>query len=153
MTPNKRAHILYKDYRTLSSTLLKRSKTTYYNHYFDINCNIKNILEGIKSRMIIKNDISCQHVDIFNMLFTSDVFPSALKTAKVVPVHKKDSKQEFSNYQPISPLSNLDKILEKLMCSRIFKFFNNNNLFYPLQFGFRQNYSTTHGLISLNQNH
>ena len=100
---------------------------------------------------LLKNDISRQLVDIFNMLFTSGVFPSALKLAKVVPVHKKDSKLDFFNYRTISHLSNLDKILEKLMYTRIFKFFNNNNLFYPLQFGFRQNYSTTHALISLTE--
>ena len=37
------------------------------------------------------------------------------------------------------------------MYTRIFKFFNNNNLFYHLQFGFRQNYSTAHALISLTE--
>ena len=37
------------------------------------------------------------------------------------------------------------------MCTRIFKFFNNHNLFYPLRFDFRQNYSTTYGLISLTE--
>ena len=37
------------------------------------------------------------------------------------------------------------------MYIRIFKFLNNNNLFYPLQFGFRQNYSTTHALINLTE--
>ena len=30
-------HTRYKEYRNLLSTLLKRSKTNYYNHYFDIN--------------------------------------------------------------------------------------------------------------------
>ena len=49
------------------------------------------------------------------MTFTLGVFPSALKIVKVVPVHKEDSKLDFSNYQPISLLSNLDKILEKIM--------------------------------------
>ena len=82
------------------------------------------------------------------MTFTLGVFPSALKIVKVVPVHKKDSKLDFSNYRPISLLSNLDKILEKLMYTRILKFFSNNNLFCPLQFGFRQTYSTRHALIS-----
>ena len=48
------------------------------------------------------------------MSFTSDVFPSALKLAKVVPVHKKDSKLDFSNYIPISLLSNLDKNTGKI---------------------------------------
>ena len=73
-------------------------------------------------------------------------FPSALKIAKVVHVHKKDSKLSTNL---ISLLSNFDKILEKLMYTRIFKFFNNNNLFYHLEFGVRQNYYVTHPLISL----
>ena len=39
---------------------------------------------------LLKNDISCQLADIFNMSITSGVFPFVLKIAKVVPVHKKD---------------------------------------------------------------
>ena len=39
------------------------------------------------------------------------VFPSVLKTAKVVPVFNEDSKLDFSNYRPISLLSNVEKIL------------------------------------------
>ena len=85
------------------------------------------------------------------MSFTSRVFPSALKIAKVVPVHKKDSKLNFSNYRPISLLSSLDKILEKIMYTKIFQFINNSNLLHPLQFGFRQNYFTAHALISLTE--
>ena len=34
----------------------------------------------------------------------------------------------------------------------MFRFFNKNNFFYSLQFGFRQNYSTTHALFSLTEN-
>ena len=49
------------------------------------------------------------------MSFTSVVFPSALKIAKIVPIHEKDSKLDFSNYRSISILSNLDKILEKIV--------------------------------------
>ena len=70
--------------------------------------------------------------------FSTGVFPSILKIAKVVPIHKKQSKLVYSNYHPISLLFNLDKMLEKSMYSRIFKFFNDNNSIYPLQFGFRQ---------------
>ena len=43
------------------------------------------------------------------------VFPSVLKTAKVVSVFKKDSKLDYTNYCPISLLSNIEKIHEKLM--------------------------------------
>ena len=66
------------------------------------------------------------------------VFPSALKTAKIVPVFKKDSKLHYSNYHPtISLVSNIEKILEKLMYERLYTFLNNNNIIYNLQLGFR----------------
>ena len=66
------------------------------------------------------------------------VFPSVLKTAKVVSVFKKDSKLDCSNYRPISLLSNIEEILEKLTYERLYIFLNNNNIIYSLQFGFRQ---------------
>ena len=79
------------------------------------------------------------------------VFPSVLKTAKVVPVFKKDSKLDYSNYCPISLLSNIEKTLEKLMYKRLYTFLNNNNIIYNLQFGFRQQYSTSH-IINITEN-
>ena len=90
--------------------------------------------------------------DLFNLSFTTGVFPSVLKTAKVVPVFKKDSKLDYSNYHPISLLSNIEKILEKLMYKRLYTFLNKNNVIYNLQFGFRQQYSTSHALINITEN-
>ena len=66
------------------------------------------------------------------------VFPSVLKTVKVVPAFKKDSKFNYSNYRPISLLSNIEKILEKLMYKRPYTFLDYNNIIFDLQFGFRQ---------------
>ena len=74
------------------------------------------------------------------------VFPSVLKTAKVVPVFKKGSKLNYSNYRPISLLSNIEENLEKLTYKRLYTFLDNNNLTYDLQFGLRQQYSTSHAL-------
>ena len=37
---------------------------------------------------LLKNDISIQLSDIFNVFFSTGVFPSTLKIAKVVPTHK-----------------------------------------------------------------
>ena len=90
--------------------------------------------------------------DLFNISFITGVFPSVLKTAKVVSVFKKDSKLDYNNYRPISLLSNIEKILEKLMCKRFYTFLNNNNAIYNLQFGFRQQYSTSHALINITEN-
>ena len=49
-------HKEYKDYRNMLSTILKQSKTNYYNHYFEANWNsIKNTWKDIKSILNIKN--------------------------------------------------------------------------------------------------
>ena len=77
------------------------------------------------------------------------VFPSVLKTAKVV---QKDSKLDYCNYHPVSLLSNVEKILEKLMYKRLYTFLNSNNIIYNLQFGFRQQYSTSHALANITEN-
>ena len=54
------------------------------------------------------------------------VFPSVLQSAKVVPVFKKYSKLNYSKYRPISLLSNIEKILEKLMYKRLYAFLDYN---------------------------
>ena len=86
---------------------------------------------------LLKNDISTQLTNILNMPFATGVCPTILKVAKVIPVHKKDSKLDFSIYRPISLLFNIEKILERLMYNRIYKFFS-ENIIHPLKFGLRQ---------------
>ena len=101
---------------------------------------------------LLKNQISKQLADLFNLSFPTGIFPSALKTEKVVPVFEKDSKLYYSNYRPISLLSNIENILEKLMQKRLYTFLNKNNVIYNLQFGFRQQYSISHALINITEN-
>ena len=43
------------------------------------------------------------------------VFPSVFKNTKVVPVFKKNLSLDYISYLPISLLSNIEKILEKIM--------------------------------------
>ena len=102
--------------------------------------------------MLLKNEISKQLADLVNLSFTTGVFPLVLKTVKVVPVSKKESKLNNSNYRPISLLSDVEKILEKLMYKRLHTFLNSNNIIYNLKFGFRQQYSTSHDLINITDN-
>ena len=50
-------HTRYKDYRNLLSTILKRGKTNYCNHYFDINRNnIKNTWMDVQSILSINSN-------------------------------------------------------------------------------------------------
>ena len=61
------------------------------------------------------------------------------------------SRVDYTNYRPIPLLSNIEKIIEKLMCERLSKFLDINNLIYLLQFGFPRKYSTNHPLINLTE--
>ena len=101
---------------------------------------------------LLKNEILKHLADSFKLSFMTGVFPSVFKPAKVVPVFKKDSKLNYSNYRPISLLSNIEKILEKLMYKRLYAFLDYNNIICQLQFGFRQQYSTSHALINITEN-
>ena len=91
-----------------------------------------------------------QLADLLKLSFV--IFTLVLKTAKVVPVFKKDSKLDYSNYCPISLLFNIEKILEELMYKRLYTFLNNNNIIQNLQFGFRQHYSTSYAIINITEN-
>ena len=53
---------------------------------------------------LLKNEIFKPLVDLFNLSFKTGVFPSVLKSAKVIPVFKEDSKLDYSNYRSISLL-------------------------------------------------
>ena len=79
------------------------------------------------------------------------VFPDILKLTRVIPIHKKESKLNISNYRPIALLSNINKIFEKVMCLRIRNHFENYNLLYNLQFGFREKHSTNHAVVNMVQ--
>ena len=106
----------------------------------------------LKILKLTQNEISQHLVHIVNLTFKTGVFPDSLKIAKVIPIHKKDSKLVVSNYRPISILSNLDKILEKLMHSRLMKFLDDQKILYLKQFGFQKIFSISHAIISLIEN-
>ena len=78
---------------------------------------------------LLKNEISKQLADLFNLSIVTGVFPSLLKTAKLVSVYKKDSKLDYSSYHPIPLLSNIEKILEKFLYKGLYTFLNNNVIF------------------------
>ena len=73
-----------------------------------------------------------------------------MKKAKVLPLYKSGDPHEFSNYRPISILSIISKIFEKLIYSRLTKFLNKHDILYKYQFGFRESHSTELALNSLN---
>ena len=78
--------------------------------------------------------------------------PQRLKFVNTIPIHKKGSRILLSNYRPISLLSNLNKIFEKIIFKRLYSFLEKYECLYELQYGFRAKHPTTHALINITEN-
>ena len=89
---------------------------------------------------------------MFNISLACGEFISDFKTAKVAPIHKKDSVTNVCNYLPISLLCSMSKILKKLIYNGVVPFLEKQNFFYKYQFGFRKNHSTSHATSLLIEN-
>ena len=84
---------------------------------------------------------------IFKASLAEVVFPEKPNIAKVIPVFKKGDKQNIENYRPISILPVFSKVLERIMCNRLYEYFMNNNLLHENQFCFQINNSTEHAIL------
>ena len=86
---------------------------------------------------------------LINKSITEGHVAKSLKQSIVVPIFKDGEKQEFGNYRPISLLSCISKILEKVVSSQLVAHLENQDLIYPNQYGFRKKHITTHALLKL----
>ena len=66
---------------------------------------------------------------IFNRSLQQGYFPSAWKTANVLPIHKKDEKSLPSNYRPISLLSSSGKVMERCVHKHLYNYVTSHQLF------------------------
>ena len=105
----------------------------------------------IKLLRIIGLSISPLLALLVNQSFQSGIFPDKLKIAKVISLFKKGNPELPSNYRPISLLPVFSKIFEKLMYRRLYKFLEIHKVLYSLQFGFQENHSIDHALVSLTE--
>ena len=88
--------------------------------------------------------------ELCNLSMTLGSFPAAYKIAKVKPPFKKGSKTDPSNYRPISLLSLLSKVFERVALNQTEEFLSLNKVLYDYQSGFRKNHSTGTCLSFLN---
>ena len=58
--------------------------------------------------------------DIFNYTLKTGIFPSDWKKANVSPIFKKGNRSDVKNYRPISLLSNVSKVFERLVYNRLY---------------------------------
>ncbi len=107
--------------------------------------------DGISTSLLKKiiNEISIPLAHVFNLSIQCGIFPTKLKTARVVPIFKSGNPNCTDNYRPISLLSTFSKILEKAIATQLINHLEINNLLYKHQYGFQKNKSTEHNLLSV----
>ena len=87
---------------------------------------------------------------LINRSLVECTFPSLWKKAVVMPLFKKGSSDTPSNYRPISLISTVGKIIERVVNKRlIYNFFYSNNLIYKSQSGFLSGHSSVFQLIDI----
>ena len=84
---------------------------------------------------------------IINLSMAQGIVPKQLKIAQITPVFKSGKADLVNNYRPISVLTALSKILEKVVCKRLTSFFDTHSILSNSQFGFRRKHSCELPLI------
>jgi hypothetical protein len=105
----------------------------------------------ISNKMLIavKVQISKPLCMLFNKSLHQNIFPTDWKLAHVIPLFKAGDKSFPSNYRPVSLLSCVSKLLEKIVFKHIFNHLQGNKLLCKFQSGFLPGCSTTHQLVEL----
>jgi hypothetical protein len=87
--------------------------------------------------------------DIINLSLKTGHFPDIMKMALVTPLLKKSSLNPdiLSNYRPVSNLSFISKILEKVVDSQLSEFMSAHNLYEKHQSAYRPGHSTETALL------
>ena len=90
-----------------------------------------------------------QDRNIVNFSLSSGNFHHTLKESVISPLLKKPTsdKDELTNYRPISNLSLISKIIERVVKSRLSDHLTSNNLVNPHQSAYCKHHSTETALI------
>ena len=74
-----------------------------------------------------------------NFSWNSGTIPDSLKLSSFIPILKPNKISNFvDSYRPITLLSCLCKLMEKLVYNRLYSYFENKNSLPRFQFGFRK---------------
>ena len=96
--------------------------------------------------MVLKNcepELSYILVELFNICLKDLCFPDCWKVSSVVPIFKNVGERSTAkNYHPVSLLSVVSKVFEKLVNNRIVDHLEKCGLFSDFQYGFRSSRST-----------
>jgi hypothetical protein len=99
----------------------------------------------------LMDDLLPSFTSVINYSLLTGSFPPMFKSAVVRPLLKKPSldTENLNNYRPVSNLSFLSKITEKIALLQLSQHLHSNNLFYSLQSAYRSGHSTETALLKI----
>ena len=86
---------------------------------------------------------------IFNRSIQENIYPDCWKDSHVMPLFKKSDKNIVSNYRPISLISCVGKVMERVIFKYTYNYLHANNLIYHKQSGFLPGHSTVYQLTDI----
>ena len=88
-------------------------------------------------------------VELFNKIIRSQQIPEQWYTSEIILLFKKGDRDKITNYRPINPSLNINKIFTKIVKNRIYGILDNNQ--GEEQSGFKRGYSTVDHIFTVNQ--
>ena len=86
---------------------------------------------------------------VINESMSTGKFPELMKLAEVVPLYKGKAWDIETNYRPISLLTTMSKVMEKVIYTRVYTFLTKTGQICETQYGFRSNHSCEHAVYQL----
>ena len=106
-------------------------------------------LDRLSARIIRESAdlISFAICRIFNCSLETGVFPDDWTFAKVTPLFKHGERNDINSYLPISVISVVAKVFERIVYDQLYSFLSYNHIISERQSGFRSLHSTLTALI------
>ena len=107
--------------------------------------------DGINNCILgeMAHELSSPLCSLFNQSLSLGIDPGIWKEAHMCPIPKDGDRTAVSNYRPISLLSNINKVLERIIFKHLYNHFLEKDILTPLQSGFIPGYSTVNQLLFL----
>lgn len=137
-----------KDYPTIFVEPV--TETEIFNIIVDLRRSHSSGMDNISSNIIksVIHFIVKPITFLINWSISEGIFPEVLKTAKIIPLHKKGDTTSVDNYRPISLLSTISKILEAVIYIRMLNFCIKFNIICDEQHGFRKGRSPQSAILT-----
>ena len=80
------------------------------------------------------------------------IIPDDWKCGRVTPLFKQGEASDLNNYRPISVISVIAKVFERIVCDQLYNFLSNEDIISTHQSGFRSSHSTLTALLEATDN-